>query len=68
MLDGEAESGGVKYHCDTCKRDITEIVRIRCVVCADFDLCIECFSRGVELGGHLNSHAYKVLVLFCRVY
>lgn len=27
----------------------------------DFDLCVECFSVGVELGDHKNSHSYRVM-------
>jgi hypothetical protein len=27
----------------------------------DFDLCVECFSVGVELGDHKNTHAYRVM-------
>jgi transcriptional adapter 2-alpha len=32
-------------------------------VCKDFDLCLECFSVGVELNvaGHSSDHAYKVV-------
>jgi hypothetical protein len=27
----------------------------------DFDLCVECFSVGVEVGDHKNTHAYCVM-------
>lgn len=27
----------------------------------DFDLCVECFSVGVELGEHKNTHSYRVM-------
>eukprot|EP00158_Paraphelidium_tribonemae_P002745 Partr_v1_DN25633_c0_g1_i1_m4793 putative Transcriptional len=57
----EKDVGGMKYHCDHCKRDITNTIRVRCCECVDFDLCIECFSRGVEVNGHLNSHSYRLL-------
>ena len=36
------------------------MVRIKCAVCLDYDLCPECFSVGVELGGHKNDHPYRV--------
>ena len=62
----ERDVGGMKYHCDGCKRDITNTVRVRCAECADFDLCVECFSRGFEPEQqqqdlHKNSHAYRLL-------
>ena len=52
----------VHYHCDYCQKDISEIVRIRCAVCKDFDLCLHCFSVGVEIRGHKNDHAYRIIV------
>ena len=56
---------GEKYHCDSCSKDITYLLRIRCAVCTDFDLCVECFSHGAELNDHLKSHPYRVLVKKC---
>jgi len=62
---GNSDSNGpgkyVQYHCDYCRKDISNVVRIRCAVCTDFDLCIECFSVGVELGDHKNDHDYRVM-------
>lgn len=52
----------VQYHCNYCRKDISYGVRTRCAVCNDFDLCIECFSVGVELQGHMNDHDYKIIV------
>jgi transcriptional adapter 2-alpha len=37
------------------------MVRIKCAVCTDFDLCVECFSVGVEIVPHKNSHEYQVM-------
>lgn len=37
------------------------MVRIKCAVCTDFDLCVECFSVGVEIVPHRNSHGYQVM-------
>jgi len=31
------------YECDYCHTDISQLPRIRCAVCPDFDLCLECF-------------------------
>jgi transcriptional adapter 2-alpha len=51
----------IKYHCDYCRKDITDSIRIKCSVCTDFDLCIECFSVGVEVNPHKKSHQYQVV-------
>jgi len=31
------------YECDYCHSDISQLPRIRCAVCPDFDLCLDCF-------------------------
>ena len=36
-------------------------MRIKCAVCPDFDLCVECFSVGAEVTPHKSSHAYRVV-------
>jgi transcriptional adapter 2-alpha len=51
----------VTYHCDYCSKDISNTVRIRCAVCDEFEVCIECFIAGVELKGHQSSHNYRVI-------
>ncbi|RKP02990.1 hypothetical protein CXG81DRAFT_10088, partial [Caulochytrium protostelioides] len=50
-----------KYHCDACEKDITNVVRVRCAECPDFDLCVKCFSHGQELREHKRDHAYRVM-------
>ena len=52
----------VLYHCDYCSKDISNTIRVKCAVCTDFDLCVECFSVGVEIQQHRNDHAYQVMV------
>ncbi|KAF7815203.1 transcriptional adapter ADA2 [Senna tora] len=49
------------YHCNYCNKDISERIRIKCVVCQDFDLCIECFSVGAEVTPHKCNHPYRVM-------
>ena len=49
------------YHCNNCQKDISNTVRIKCAVCPDFDLCLECFSVGVQIHPHRNDHAYRVV-------
>lgn len=32
------------YECDYCHSDISQLPRIRCAICPDFDLCLDCFA------------------------
>ena len=60
-----ADAGDVKllkYHCDACHCNFTSSVRINCAECRNWDLCVECFARGVERGEHKSNHKYYVLV------
>ena len=50
----------LKVHCDKCAKNVSNIVRIKCAECTDFDLCVECFSQGVELQQHKNNHDYHI--------
>lgn len=54
--------GGGKYNCDYCQKDITGKIRIKCAVCPDFDLCVECMSVGAEITPHKCDHPYRVMV------
>lgn len=60
---GQGMSEGKKplYHCNYCNKDISGKIRIKCVVCPDFDLCIECFSVGAEVTPHRSNHPYRVM-------
>ena len=49
------------FHCHYCSKDISSVVRIKCAVCPDCTLCVECFSVGVEPNPHEASHAYHVI-------
>jgi transcriptional adapter 2-alpha len=53
----------MKFCCDYCRRDITNIISIKCAECTDFDLCVNCFSVGAEIPPHKNSHDYHVMDL-----
>ena len=46
------------------QQDISQVVRIRCAECADFDLCVECFSVGVEVFPHKVGILSKVVNVF----
>ncbi|KEH35178.1 transcriptional adapter ADA2a [Medicago truncatula] len=49
------------YHCNYCKKNISGKIHIKCAVCQDFDLCIECFFVGAELTPHKSNHPYRVM-------
>ncbi|XP_076030805.1 transcriptional adapter 2-beta-like isoform X3 [Oratosquilla oratoria] len=49
-----------KYHCNYCEEDINGL-RVRCLECEDFDLCLQCFACGAEIGKHKNNHGYQYM-------
>ncbi|CAK9152072.1 unnamed protein product [Ilex paraguariensis] len=49
------------YHCNYCNKDISGKIRIKCAMCSDFDLCVECFSVGAEIHPHKSNHPYRVM-------
>lgn len=49
------------FHCNYCQKDISNVVRIKCAVCLEVDLCVECFSVGVEPHPHKACHDYHVI-------
>ncbi|XP_034113743.1 transcriptional adapter 2B isoform X1 [Drosophila albomicans] len=49
-----------KYNCTNCQDDIQGI-RVHCAECENFDLCLQCFSMGAEIGAHVNNHAYQFM-------
>ena len=49
-----------EVNCTYCQNPI-DSVRIRCVECPQFDLCLQCCSCGVEAGSHKKEHDYQVL-------
>ncbi len=64
LLDqAKAKQGHSVYHCNYCNKNLSNVVRIRCAKCDDFDLCLECFSVGAEVNPHKNDHPYYVKVL-----
>ncbi|XP_044495168.1 transcriptional adapter ADA2b-like isoform X2 [Mangifera indica] len=56
-----AGEGKRDYHCNYCNKDITGRIRMKCAICPDFDLCVECFSVGAEVTPHKSNHPYKVM-------
>jgi predicted amidophosphoribosyltransferase len=47
--------------CDACQASIGHIVRIKCHVCEDVELCVECFAQGKEFDKHKATHSYRVM-------
>ncbi|RDX68633.1 Transcriptional adapter ADA2b, partial [Mucuna pruriens] len=58
---GAGEGKKALYHCNYCNKDITGKIHIKCAMCPDFDLCIECFSVGAEVTPHKCNHPYRVM-------
>lgn len=57
----EPPSVGIHYSCDSCFKDISQVLRIQCAVCEEVDLCAECFANGVEFQSHLRHHDYRII-------
>jgi transcriptional adapter 2-alpha len=53
------------YLCRYCKRDVTQQLRVMCVVCSTddsrFELCGDCFAVGLNIDTHRNTHKYRVV-------
>ena len=48
-----------KIRCNYCQNEINGY-RIRCAECEDFDLCLQCFSLGAEIGDHKKDHSFHI--------
>lgn len=64
VLTGEKRRG--VFECDYCRREITPFPRIRCALCEEFDLCLDCFANSSNNNKsnrhpqHKASHPYRV--------
>lgn len=52
---------GRLYHCDVCSADCTNRIRIKCAICADYDLCVPCFASGACSNDHKAWHDYQII-------
>nr|CAG4643175.1 EOG090X058A [Ilyocryptus agilis] len=50
----------LKHKCCYCQDEILGI-RVRCNVCVDFEVCLQCFSLGCEIGTHKPCHQYRLI-------
>lgn len=48
----------VKINCTYCQEEINGL-RVQCCICIEFDICLQCFANGAEIGPHRNDHSYK---------
>lgn len=53
-------NGLEEYHCNYCQADCTSL-RVKCAECTDFDLCLQCFACGAEMGKHKRGHDYQLM-------
>ncbi|MED6159748.1 hypothetical protein PIB30_045142 [Stylosanthes scabra] len=61
VAQGVTDGKGALYHCNYCNKDISGVIRMKCAVCQDFDLCVECFSVGAEVTPHKSNHPYMIM-------
>merc|ERR1711973_298022 len=50
----------MKHKCCYCQDEILGI-RVRCSVCTDYEICLQCFSLGCESGPHKPNHGYRLI-------
>nr|CAG4647864.1 EOG090X058A [Moina brachiata] len=50
----------LKHRCGYCQDEILGI-RVRCNVCVDYEICLQCLSLGCEAGPHKSNHSYKLI-------
>jgi hypothetical protein len=55
-MDIDFPTRGGLYHCDACNTDITNLVRYKCVICHNFDLCEKCCEDKVKIFKHVPGH------------
>lgn len=48
------------YECDYCRTDISQLPRVRCAICPDFDLCLDCLIFPPGDASHDPTHGYRV--------
>ncbi|RUS80988.1 hypothetical protein EGW08_011263 [Elysia chlorotica] len=48
-----------RIRCNYCQNEINGH-RLRCTECADFDLCLQCFSLGAEVATHRREHSFTI--------
>ncbi|XP_032231364.1 transcriptional adapter 2-beta isoform X2 [Nematostella vectensis] len=56
-----------EYHCNYCQADCT-LLRLKCAECTDFDLCLQCFCCGAEMGEHKRGHKYQLIGKDCGTF
>jgi len=49
-----------KHSCTYCQEEIKSL-RVKCAECPSFELCLQCFSAGAEIGCHKKDHPYEII-------
>ncbi len=57
IITSVKRAGGM-YECDYCRTDISQVPRITCAICVEFDICLECFTQVNHDLKHVNSSNY----------
>ena len=54
--------GGLKHiSCEICLREITRLCYIKCAVCDNLCVCVNCFASARNKGSHTTQHPYQVI-------
>ncbi|XP_071478508.1 transcriptional adapter 2-beta-like isoform X1 [Diadema antillarum] len=52
-----------RLYCNYCQEELKSF-SVKCCECSDtetFDLCLQCFRAGAEIGGHKRDHGYQIM-------
>ncbi|XP_072021654.1 transcriptional adapter 2-beta-like isoform X1 [Amphiura filiformis] len=49
-----------RWYCNYCQDELKSF-SVKCCKCPDFDLCLQCFSSGAEIGTHQRDDDYQIV-------
>lgn len=55
-IERKIRSSRAVYACAVCHSDLTGDLRVKCLDCHDYDLCLDCNLMGAISGRHLTNH------------
>eukprot|EP01079_Euglenida_sp_SAG-EU17-18_P004023 gene4023-101_t len=61
MHPASGASTPIVNYCNYCHTTLKPGQIIKCVICMDFELCVDCYAVGVELAGHKKEHLCRIL-------
>ena len=54
--------GGLKHiSCEVCLKEVTRLCYIKCSLCDNLNLCVNCFAMARSKGAHTSRHPYQVI-------